>query len=93
MGVILNRKPFANSFLSVRNIIGVTLNRKLYANSFLSARSTVEPRRTGNHTQKVSCRHAYHWYDVVQETFSYIFVLSFFSHQEKKKVRMMATVQ
>ena len=40
-GVMSSRKPYAKSFLPVRNSIGVTFNRKLYAKSFLSVRNSI----------------------------------------------------
>ena len=39
---------------------GITPDRKLYATSFLSVRNAVEPRRTGNFLQPVSCPYETH---------------------------------
>ena len=47
---------------------GATPSRKPFAKSFLPVRNTVEPRRVGNPSRKVSCRQETQWSHVEQET-------------------------
>ena len=65
-GIMSDRKPFANSFPSVRSAMAPRRSchfehseaesRNLPAKSFLSVRNTLVSSRIGNHSRTVSCR-------------------------------------
>ena len=92
-GVMLSRKPYAKSFLLARTTV-VSCRVGNHAQT-VSCRYESHCRCAGQETirKKFPVVMKHHSLTTDRKLFSHILARSFFSHQEKKKVRRMATVQ